>query len=958
MHKISLKDWVILLTILPTALISFVLAGYFSYSRSVELDEFLNLRAQSIIEPLAITSKDALINNSREKLRTIISAAHRSQSNIIKTIAVFTLDNQVFATSAYNGNINLMRINPGMNIPLYTQTEKSDDYIIFRTPIMDENSDKTNDASILGYVSVYIDQSRIKFKQQNQYIFAFSIAFFCVLLSSLLALKLIQNVSKPINSMVQAIDRLREGKLESRVSGRLVIGELNFLKKGINAIAQSLANYQNEMQGSIDQATIDLRESLEQYEIQNVELSIAKKKSQDANKIKSEFLANMSHELRTPLNGVIGFTRQVLKTPLSNSQRDYLQTIDRSANNLLTIINDILDFSKLDAGKMVIENIPFSLRESIEESLILLAPSAHKKELELSVKIDHDIPETLLGDAMRIKQIMSNLVSNAIKFTQHGSVNIDVTFKIINAKRAAVKITIVDTGIGMNNTQQQAIFKAFSQADQTITRLHGGTGLGLIICQRLAYEMKGDIGFSSNENVGSKFWFDFECGMNSLPRVGELEHIRLANKSILYYEPHPHSRAATYDMLINWQMLVTQVDSSKQLDQILEQEKNNEALHFDFALIGHDRTTTALSDLKKIVDKVKPQISNIHLAVNSNSPSLQEALIASGAISCLSKPITANKLYSALLAEPEYLTAPSRKIIPIKVLAVDDNEANLKLINALLQEQVSEVVLAQDGANALALCQSETFALIFMDIQMPVMDGVSTLKAIRKNSSNENTPIIAVTAHALSGEKEKMRKQGFNAYMTKPIDETMLNHIIYEYCDVNYFINNANQSLPVLVEPIPTFADETITEIESEKDHEIVHDMLHEKLENGNIINVIDWKLALKRTGGKEDLAIEMLLGLIENLSDSKDKISDALTKQDSNKLKHLIHKLNGACCYTGVPSLASVCQEIETQLKKEISVDNLEPEFLEFFEQVALVLAQAPSILEKFDDEACIKRL
>ncbi len=163
---------------------------------------------------------------------------------------------------------------------------------------------------------------------------------------------------------------------------------------------------------------------------------------------------------------------------------------------------------------------------------------------------------------------------------------------------------------------------------------------------------------------GSTFWFDFECGMNTLPLVGELEHLRLANKSILYYEPHPHSRAATYDMLINWQMLVTQVESSKQLNKILEQEKNNKDLHFDFALIGHDRATTALSDLKKIVDKVKPQIANIHLAVNSNSPSLQEALIASGALSCLSKPITANKLYSALLAEPENLSTPNRKILP------------------------------------------------------------------------------------------------------------------------------------------------------------------------------------------------------------------------------------------------------------------------------------------------------
>jgi len=922
MHKISLKDWVVLLTIVPTALISFGLAGYFSYNRSAELDEFLNLRAQSIIEPLAITSKADLINNNREKLRTILSAAHRSQSSLVKSIAVFTLDNQIFVTSAYHGNINLMRLKAGVKIPAYTQGEHSDDFIIFRTPILEEKFDDKSETNTFGYIAIHVDKSRIKFKQQSQYIIAFTMAFLAVLLSSIFALKLIRNVAKPVNSMVRAIDRIREGKLESRVSGQLLIGELNFLKTGINAMAQSLGNYQNEMQGSIDQATIDLRESLEQYEIQNVELSIAKKKSQEANKIKSEFLANMSHELRTPLNGVIGFTRQVLKTPLSDSQRDYLQTIDRSANNLLTIINDILDFSKLDAGKMVIESIPFSLRESIEESLVLLAPSAHKKELELSIKIDNSIPDSLLGDAMRIKQIMSNLVSNAIKFTQHGSVDIDVTFKVINAKRAAVNITVSDTGIGMNSVQQQAIFKAFAQADQSITRLHGGTGLGLVICQRLAYEMKGDIGFSSSENSGSKFWFDFECGMNTLPLAGGLEHLRLANKSILYYEPHPHSRAATYDTLLNWQMQVTQVENTKQLNEILEQEKLHEDISFDYALIGHDQTATALSDLKKTIAKVKPQVANIHLAINSNSPSLQDALIASGALSCLSKPITANKLYSALLAEPESLSTPNRKILPIKVLAVDDNEANLKLINALLLEQVSEVVLAENGIEALELCQNESFALIFMDIQMPVMDGISTLKAIRDNSDNEQTPIIAVTAHALSGEKEKMQKQGFNAYMTKPIDETMLNHIIYEYCDVNYFINSAKQNSPMQLEPLS---------IAPQAD---------------NIAKIIDWPLALKRTGGKEALAKEMLSGLIDGLPENQKSISSALIKQDTSQLKSLIHKLNGACCYTGVPNLTTVCQEIETQLKKEVPLDNLEPEFLEFFEQVELVLAQAPIVL------------
>lgn len=928
MHKISLKDWVVLLTIVPTALIGFGLAGYFSYSRSSELDEFLNLRAQSIIEPLAIMGKTPLANNNREALRHILNATHRSQSGIVKSIAVFTLDNQIFVTSAYHSDTNLMRLKAGLKIPAYTQSEHTDDFIIFRTPIVNEIKEDSI-PSAMGYIAIQIDKSRIKFKQQSQYIIAFTIAFLASLLSSFFTLKLIRNVSKPVNSMVQAIDRIREGKLESRVSGQLV-GELNFLKNGINAMAQSLGNYQNEMQGSIDQATIDLRESLEQFEIQNVELSIAKKKAQEVSKIKSEFLANMSHELRTPLNGVIGFTRQILKTPLSNSQRDYLQTIDRSANNLLTIINDILDFSKLDAGKMVIESIPFSLREAVEDTLILLAPSAHKKNIELSIKISDSIPDSLLGDAMRIKQIMNNLVSNAIKFTQQGSVMIDVTFDIIDGKRAAIKVTVTDTGIGMNSEQQQAIFKAFAQADQSITRLHGGTGLGLVICQRLAYEMKGDVGFSSQENDGSIFWFKFECGINSSSHNNELDTHHLANKTILFYEPHLHSRAATYDILLNWKMQVTQVKNINQLIRTLEHAKQTNT-SFDYALIGHDRNATALSDLKKIVTQIKPQITNIHLAINSNSPSLQDALLASGALSCLSKPITAYKLYSALLADQGNLLPTNRKILPIKVLAVDDNEANLKLINALLLEQVSDVVLANNGMKAFELCKNENFDLIFMDIQMPIMDGISTLKAIKRDTCNIKTPIIAVTAHALNGEKEKMQQQGFNAYMTKPIDETMLNHIIYEYCDVDHLIGSSK-----------------LPQSNTAKAAQIIK---APQKKTNKASAVIDWSLAVHRTGGKEDLAKEMLAGLVDSFPENHKNISCALVNQDTEQLKALIHKLNGASCYTGVPSLTNICQELETQLKNNIALEELEPEFLELFEQIEQVSSAAPKLLVELEN-------
>ncbi|MDP7592515.1 MAG: two-component sensor histidine kinase BarA [Litorilituus sp.] len=929
MHKISLKNWVILLTVLPTALIGFTLAGYFSYSRSAELDDFLNLRAQSIIEPLALAAKMPLSNNNREQLRQLISFAHRSQSSIVKTIAIFTLDNQIFITSAYHGDTNKMRLKAGQKLPSYTIAEELNDFIIYRTPIIDENKKNSSSAPlILGYIAVHIDKSSIKFNQQNQYIIALTLALFGVLLSIIFARRLIHNVAKPVDTMVEAIDRIREDKLESRVSGKFV-GELNFLKKGINAIAEKLGNNNNDMQGKIDQATIDFRENAEQLEIQNVELSIAKKKAQEANKIKSEFLANMSHELRTPLNGVIGFTRQVLKTPLSGPQRDYLQTIDRSANNLLTIINDILDFSKLEAGKMVIESIPFSLREAIDDSLVLLAPSAHKKNIELSINIDKSIPDSLLGDAMRIKQIMSNLVGNAIKFTQEGSVMIEVTHQNNTAKHATIKIMVVDTGIGMSDEQQQTIFSSFSQADQSITRLYGGSGLGLVICQRLAFEMKGDVGFSSDENQGSSFWFSFECEVNSLSLSNELDTQQLANKTILYYEPHPHTRAATCDILSQWNMQITCVQSIAALNQaVITADKK---VSFEYALIGHDNSSTALSELKKTIAQIKPHIEKIHLAMNSNSPSLQEALISCGALSCLSKPITASKLNFSLLSQEYNQLDSKNKILPIKVLAVDDNEANLKLINALLLEQVSEVVLAENGIKAIELCKSETFALIFMDIQMPVMDGITTLKKIKSETINGKTPIIAVTAHALSGEKEKMQQQGFNAYMTKPIDETMLCHIIYEYCDLEKaFSGISDGKIKQNHQQLGLISANTNLTIQSA---------------------VIDWPLSIQRAAGKEDLAKEMLAGLVDSLADNEKYISQALIDEDINTLKQRIHQLNGSCCYTGVPSLHNICQYIETKLKTSNSLADLEPEFLELFEQIELVLAEANKLFDSLDD-------
>lgn len=942
MQKIRLKSWVALLTIVPTILITSAILSYFSHQRYVELDQLLVERAKAVVEPLAITVAPLISENKLETLHQLISVTHRSQSTIIRSILVFDRKNNLIVTSDHGEISHQMQVDASANIPIKPTFTYENNTIILRTPIFNEGAThfitNTNNAKqhIKGYLAVRIDQHTVKNEQQQLLLEAIAIIVIALLISMACVLQLVSSFTRPINSMLSSVDRIREGKLESRISGQLV-GELNFLKNGINAMAQSLCDNHEEMQRNIDQATIDLRESLEQFEIHNVELDIAKRKAQEANKVKSQFLANMSHELRTPLNAVIGFTRQVLKTRLSNTQRDYLQTIERSAANLLAIISDILDFSKLDAGKVMIEKIPFSIRETVEEAINLLAPSAHKKNVELSLKVTPQLTDSLIGDALRIKQIMINLASNAIKFTNQGSVNIDIESELISNNMATIKVSVNDTGIGMSVEQQEKIFEVFGQADKSVTRLYGGTGLGLVISQRLASEMNGDIGFVSDVRNGSTFWFTFQCEINPIPDESKWLLPSLKGKHILYFEQHPHSRVATIEMLENWHMRVSPFTSLEQVSNALLND-----IEFDYALIGHDVTPNALPELKQLIASLQHHIPAIHLAINSNSPIVQETLIALGVQSCLSKPLTALRLSKALAPQhfnsSLYLEENLQNKIGIKVLAVDDNDTNLKLIRTLLSEQVTEVITATDGKEALELCKKEKFSLIFMDIQMPNMDGISASKHIKKYTENKSTPMIAVTAHALSGEKGKLLQQGFDSYLAKPIDETMLRNSIYEYCDL-HFPDSINKD-QLLSQPDYALADpnrQTVTIKSSVDDNS----------------RIIDWPLAIQRAGNKIELAKDMLRGLVTSLPETKQLISEALTLQDTEQLKTLVHKLNGACCYSGVPNLGEMTHHIESQLKKGVGIDDLEPEFFEFFDHIDSVIKHAPVVLKRITSTA-----
>ncbi len=471
MTNYSLRARMMILILAPTVLIGLLLSIFFVVHRYNDLQRQLEDAGASIIEPLAVSSEYGMNLQNRESIGQLISVLHRRHSDIVRAISVYDDHNRLFVTSNFHLDPSQMQLPAGAPFPRRLSVDRHGDIMILRTPIISESyspdesaiADAKNTKNMLGYVALELDLKSVRLQQYKEIFISSVMMLFCIGIALIFGWRLMRDVTGPIRNMVNTVDRIRRGQLDSRVEG-FMLGELDMLKNGINSMAMSLAAYHEEMQHNIDQATSDLRETLEQMEIQNVELDLAKKRAQEAARIKSEFLANMSHELRTPLNGVIGFTRLTLKTELNPTQRDHLNTIERSANNLLAIINDVLDFSKLEAGKLILESIPFPLRNTLDEVVTLLAHSSHDKGLELTLNIKNDVPDNVIGDPLRLQQVITNLVGNAIKFTESGNIDILVEKRALSNTKVQIEVQIRDTGIGIPERDQSRLFQAFRHA--------------------------------------------------------------------------------------------------------------------------------------------------------------------------------------------------------------------------------------------------------------------------------------------------------------------------------------------------------------------------------------------------------------------------------------------------------------------------------------------------------------
>ncbi|EGY28658.1 Signal transduction histidine kinase [Candidatus Regiella insecticola 5.15] len=935
MIKYSLRTRMMILILAPTLILGILLSTFFMISRYHEFEKQVINTGSSIIEPLAIASEHGMIVRNRDSIRQLINLLHRQNNPIIRAITVFDKDNKFFATSNYNYNSAQLRLAKNHPIPHSLMLTHRENSLVLRMPIISEfylSSDylQSNDGiapQTLGYIAIDLDLKTVHLKRLKELLISILLLLFCLCIAVLLTYRLIQDVTVPIHNMVNAVDRIRRGRLNSRVEGN-TFGELDTLKNGINAMAMSLAAYRKKMQQSIDQATFDLRNTLEQIEKQNVELELAKKRAQEAARIKSDFLANISHELRTPLNAVIGFTRQTLKTALTPTQVDYMQTIERSGNHLLSIINDVLDFSKLEVGKLALEQIPFLLRATLDEVIILLAHTAHEKGLELILHVNQDVPEQVVGDAMRLQQIITNLLGNAIKFTEKGSIDININLLCETCQtkdEIKLAVEIRDTGIGISETQYPQLFQAFGQADASTSRRHGGTGLGLAITEHLVKKMKGTIGFSSQLNHGSTFVFNIALTLNenTLDQAASMEP--LVNKHLAYIENNATAAQATLHFLNGTPLQITHCSTLKQLPQ----------QHYDFLLIGI-AVPSALNqtDHRQQLITALEMADQVILVLPSQLQVEAEQLKQAGAKACLLRPISSNRLFPLLLAKnaldpliPQKKPDPVARF-PLRVMAVDDNPANLKLIGTLLAEQVEETIVCESGVKALSMARRKRLDIILMDIQMPQMDGIQTSQLIHQIPHHQNTPIIAVTAHAVSGQRDYFLSMGMADYLAKPIDEALLRCTLSRYSRLkNHLPNPRVADHPVFSPPsrsCDTTLDVTTWAAKS-----------------------LDWPLAIQQAANKEDLAYELLSMLLGSLPLITKQIQDMMNKKQNDENTHaailsLIHKLHGSCGYTGTPRLQQICLTIESQLRQKIALQQLQPEWLELLDEIENVTQAA----------------
>ncbi len=884
MKSLGIKYQLRMITLIPVLLVALFFAIFYNAQYDKALNQHISRLGHAFISQLLIPAQIAIVNKDKDSLHKMVDTSIINPE--IQAIAIYDNQGHLLACHGARYTTPMSFQPPSHTTQAITSKRQSPYSINFVTAITSSDHGKKTP---IGWISMDMDTKFILIKRYQTYIMTIFITLIGLVIGLSTHYMLSRRIYRPITRLRRSMRQILNNEFETTIKVSTK-GEIGIIEEGCAYLQKQYMNTINELNQHIETATTDLQQSLELLEEKNIELSLDKKKTEEKSRQKSEFIANMSHEIRTPMNGVIGFTNVLLESQLDPLQLDYVKTIKSSAQDLLSIINDILDYSKIDAGKLHLDCIPVNIRSCIDEVLSLIAPNAHKKGIDLIPATEVNVPVTVLGDPLRLKQIISCLISNAVKFTDYGYVLIRTKIEHESEKDYTLCISVIDTGIGISAEDQKTLFNAFNQANTTITRRYGGSGLGLVICKQLAENMQGRIVIKSEVHKGSTFSVYLKLEKLAAYEVEKHQTHRFANMKAICFDDNPLHLEAICNGLGFWGINCIPVQAFNQLDQMFKAHKDCQV-----AFININQ------GCEQLVAEVLRRQSVPCLLVSKWFIRDYQSLGAQG---LLFKPPNIQKLHDGIVTvlnqafteknDHHELTDLRSQIqkAQLDILIAEDNIVNRRLLNSLLGENAC-IDNVDHGEQAVNLCNQKRFSIILLDLQMPILNGLDAAKIISQESMlNKNTPIILISANTTNLSKDDLQKCGIKCCLQKPIDEKQL-------------LQNLLQLL---------------------------------KESNTNAIN---WSLCVQKVSGNHALAVEFLAHFIEELH--KNRIEFIVMAENNNLkgLEQLAHKLHGACCFCGVTQLQSAVALVEQAAGCAQHIDAIQPEFLRLIQNIDAVIQE-----------------